>query len=78
MSLENLEGLLGESFATSRFVPTRDPDIDWSDESDTSFAERRRRAHDVLARRVGQANPDAAMVSPVDSSHDSLEESLED
>jgi energy-coupling factor transporter ATP-binding protein EcfA2 len=62
MPLEWFDEVIGIEFALSRFAPTTQAtDINWEVRTDTSFEERRRRAHAILSRQIpaqpaGEAN----------------------
>lgn len=58
--LDDLERFAGIDFILDRFTPQPDATIDWHERVETSWEERLRRVHDVLARearRRGSASP---------------------
>jgi hypothetical protein len=50
--VDDLERFAGIDYLLDRFTPERDPTIDWHAHAPATWEERRRRAHDVLARKV--------------------------
>lgn len=50
--VDELERFLGIDFVLDRFAPQRDPTINWHERAEATWDERRRRVHDVLARKA--------------------------
>lgn len=52
--IDDLERFAGIDFLLDRFTPERDNTIEWHEHAKATWEERRRRVHDVLARRAAE------------------------